>query len=482
MAIQKEGRSIQAGLGLGARPSKIILLGAIWFLMASYSQCQELHEPIKSSTKEIRSISYLDDDFSDLSFLKEKLQGRRVVLLGEGTHLDGSTLDAKNRMIRFLHEEMGYNVLLIESGMFGMGKMWEDVMLGKDSLVGALGLNDNWAFLSSGGCGVTSDDRDLGRYASGFLKPDADTLFIQGMDISKSAQDLAFTDDLEALLTALDENIKKSAVYEDFEKLTLKNVFFQPISQAIIDQNMAIEKNINIDSLVFYGNRIILFIQSKSKSLSIEKRRYSSFMCQAIRSFIGYNDWVKNRSELDNGTFSYHKIRDKYMAENTIWFIDNYFPNEKIIVSASTYHISRNLTSLSSLPEKLKEDDKPLGQYLWDRYQDSIYSIAFIAYQGTRGNSIAKETKLEKRHPKGIENQLHKLGLKYGYLDLSECQKFNNKDGFFLNLFFENIRSDWKKNYDGLFFIDKMEPFRIIMYGDRLKYRSPYSPRKDWYR
>lgn len=59
-----------------------------------------------------------DEDFSDLMPLKALIGSARVVALGEQSHGDGSTFKAKCRLVRFLHQEMNFDVLAWESGLF----------------------------------------------------------------------------------------------------------------------------------------------------------------------------------------------------------------------------------------------------------------------------------------------------------------------------------------------------------------------------
>ncbi|PGS88928.1 erythromycin esterase family protein, partial [Bacillus cereus] len=52
----------------------------------------------------------------DLSFLKEAVQDKRIVVLGESTHGAKEMNQSKIRMIKYLHEEMEYDVIAFESG------------------------------------------------------------------------------------------------------------------------------------------------------------------------------------------------------------------------------------------------------------------------------------------------------------------------------------------------------------------------------
>jgi erythromycin esterase-like protein len=67
------------------------------------------------------SIDATNKNFSDLHFLKKELQGKNIVAIGEQTHDDGSSFEGRNRLIQFLISEMGYEVILFESGFFDIG-------------------------------------------------------------------------------------------------------------------------------------------------------------------------------------------------------------------------------------------------------------------------------------------------------------------------------------------------------------------------
>lgn len=39
-------------------------------------------------------------------------------MLGEMTHGDGATFKLKTEIVKYLHEELGFNVLILEDGMY----------------------------------------------------------------------------------------------------------------------------------------------------------------------------------------------------------------------------------------------------------------------------------------------------------------------------------------------------------------------------
>ena len=85
---------------------------------------------LKKHAIPVRSIDAEDVDFADLEPLRRVIGSRRVVMLGESTHGDGATFAAKIRLIRFLHERMGFDVLAFESGFYDTRKVWSALRAG----------------------------------------------------------------------------------------------------------------------------------------------------------------------------------------------------------------------------------------------------------------------------------------------------------------------------------------------------------------
>jgi erythromycin esterase len=63
-------------------------------------------------------------DFTDLEPLVNAIGDATIVQLGESSHGAGAAFSAKVRLIRFLHQRMGFDAVVWESGMSGRSQSW----------------------------------------------------------------------------------------------------------------------------------------------------------------------------------------------------------------------------------------------------------------------------------------------------------------------------------------------------------------------
>lgn len=443
---------------------------------------------LRSLVHPVTSIDPADEDFSDLEFLKTSLHDKRIVLLGEGTHHDGSALQARNRMIRFLHREMGFGVLLLESSFFGIDRMARDVAEGKADWARGLGLANLGSMLRTGGAGIYAHDEELATYLERAWAGER-PLYLGGIDPAGiHVYDNAWVDDLEGYLRTLLPDFKRSAAYRDFETLSLKGVFYQNDDAAKNRLNRAIEKDLDLDALRRAGQALRELILQRMPTLPAPQSRRGQFFARAIVNHLAYWEW--KQQQITAGPFEHsfdeHALRDRYMAENVRWFLEQYFPHQKIIIAASAYHIGRNFQQIEPRPSRIGPASIPLGQLLTEDYRDSLYAITFLHHRGRRGIQLypndPPEEKLEPRAKRGLETQLSKVPYPYAFVDLSDPAVRQQLGKTTINLFFENTTAQWSNHFDGFFFIRELEPVRVQWRRAWMKKRPPYYPRETWYR
>jgi len=99
---------------------------------------QSVQRWLDTNSVTVRSIRFDDTAFSDLAPLRDAIGSARVVMLGEQSGFDGTTFEAKARLVRYLHEQLGFDVLVFESGLFEMESAWRRIEAGADASTAAL--------------------------------------------------------------------------------------------------------------------------------------------------------------------------------------------------------------------------------------------------------------------------------------------------------------------------------------------------------
>ena len=82
---------------------------------------------------ELKSSSPEENRFSNLEFLKEILKDVDIVTLGEESHGHGTSFETKIKLVKFLHEELGFDVIAFESGFYDCHKAWQLIEQGENA-------------------------------------------------------------------------------------------------------------------------------------------------------------------------------------------------------------------------------------------------------------------------------------------------------------------------------------------------------------
>lgn len=408
---------------------------------------------LKNNSIEVRSISPHDEDFSDLQPLKKIIGDSRIVMLGEQTHGDGATFLAKTRLIKFLHQEMGFDVLAFESGLYDVGKAWTFLKNGENPVQavrrGVFGIWTN-----------TNELRPLIDYLGEKVYTDR-PLELAGFDsqFTGSASKDFYIDDLKEFLSI-----------KGIETLSLEDTsIFKTILQNMIESSYNIGNQSPIDSI----SKIIFLSTLKNIREKLELKnnthydKNTAFWIQNLKSLEGQApvNWFtpgSNRKVLEKS------IRDIQMGKNLIWLSREYYPNRKIIVWAATFHIIHNPNLINTRTESYSyENTITMGHHVWQNMGDEVYTLGFTAYEGhygwlnwepSRGVWNVPQDQTEELE---LEELMNLAGIENAVLDFRSI----SKDGFWLRdklisrpLGNIAMEADWTKVLDGMFFTRRMTP------------------------
>jgi erythromycin esterase len=350
-----------------------------------------------------REINPVAPAYQGLSFLDTLLQGKRIVMLGESSHGTEQYSQTKFELIRYLHEKLGYKVLLFESPMSGCSYL----NMATDTAAGELLRNSLQALWH------TETVRQLFGYAksNGMLLGGFDPQFVLSpyarLFYSRAVNDLpAIQETLLRLETRVTETFRTPSLY-----LSLKDSF----------------------STAYKG----LVEQMDKLSLSP--------LQQWVRQLVFINGHYYagiNRGE----------ERDSCMAKNIIWLAENLYKGEKIIVWAHNTHIDKTATA----PKRL------MGKALADHFKDQLYAVGLYMVNGTTALNDRRIVAVKPPLKGSLEEVLLAKGFRTTFAE-TDIPAFNRPISTW-HWGYEKQRLNVHKSFDAVILVDGVGPPKYLTF------------------
>lgn len=412
-----------------------LFLSATAILMAvSIHAQQRIKEYVQQHTVPVNSIQPDVTDYSDLEPIGEAIGDASIVMLGEQDHGDAPTFLAKTRLIKYLHEQKGFNVLAFESDFFGLNHGWDQVAKTKDSLD---------SFIAANIFGIWTHCFTCRELLYNYIPASHQTnkpLQITGFD-----NQMTMLHSTKYLLQYLDSSLR--AIDAPITKQENYSLQVLPLIDSI--QHWSYKDTANFQRVHNYLSDICAQV--------VNKMPEQSFFMALLNNLIEENrmhvaDTKKRLSGMN--------VRDRRMAENLKWLKTNKYPNEKIIVWAANAHVAdyvyndpaKDLDTLATMGYYLKLDNA---------FAKTTYIIGFTSYGGYSGRLNPGFPKYAIRAPqKNAFETWIAPELKYAFTDF---KKFNTQQQAKAETFHLKglghqtaFKSVWNKSFDGIFFIKEM--------------------------
>lgn len=330
-------------------------------------QAQKNINFVKKNASEI-SIDFNNENFDDLTDLGKKVGNSSVVLLGEETHGDGTTIESKARIVKYLHEKMGFNVLAFESSLYNAERAWDVAHWDKNP--------ENCIQNSTFELwGHTQQFIPLAKYIASSIKTNK-ALQVTGFDAQLHGYFLKRDLPMDFMMFLKQYKIP-------FQNQEQRNIFYKVYNKLVygLSQNqsaMQLEKSDILEKLPVFKKLLYQKIQEIS-ALPVDDvtSQWKQFWTSTrlYLPFILGEKKIAIAAPADSAI-----IRDSLMADNLIWLVNKRYPKEKVIVWAASWHIGK-------FPEQKKRSSnglyfKVMGDYIRNKIGSKIYSICFTAYDG----------------------------------------------------------------------------------------------------
>ena len=399
---------------------KITLVIFLFFGFAIYSQEFNPKRITLSQNPEI----------TDFSFLKEELKDVQVVMLGENTHFDGNVFEMKTKIVQYLHQEMGFNTIAFESGIYDVWRAQKSINEGQN-VAEALSnsLFSIWA------------------------KRNEFQSFIEFCDQNKKNLNL-FGFDYQ--ITGKNGTVNLSKDFFNYSKrinykLKLKQEDFELLLESITNSGMFDEEDISYEQ---FKTELTSFKAKISQQKDSEEKFYWNQIVKSLLE-LGHDAISKEEILSTFNTTSYDNIRDKQMADNLLAYLKQN-PEAKIICWGANAHFANNMNSIN---EPILKEFVPMGSYIKKELNDKVYSLAAI----TATDSIFLQNKWHSTpiQSNSFENFLKKQQNPHIFISSNQSEMHQIvQNRFFSPITFVNAKLN--ELHDGYLFFDKVNLSTII--------------------
>jgi len=310
------------------------LLVICCILFVSHIQSQEL--------KTIKLLPPESKEYSDLHFLDVELQGNKLFMLGEMTHMYGNIFEMKARVVEYLHQKLGYNTIAMESSMHDLWLMSKTGFNSKDFN------NAIW--------GVWANSEDFQRLVK----------YIEKNNIKVIGFDSQFNNNIPKFIEDFFDYLKINKI-----KLKLDEDDLAIVIEGVLENYSFDETDIKFSTYDNELNRIINTISI------LEATEQNYYWLQFSKNVLTCSkDVFYNKEEILTMDFgnSNHNFRDAQMADNILSYMHRN-PNEKVICWADNVHI---INDISSVKKPILRDFISMGTHLKKELKEKVYSLATI--------------------------------------------------------------------------------------------------------
>ncbi len=380
--------------------------------------------------------------------IKKAIGKSRVVMLGELTHGDGTAFQLKAAFVRFLHEEMDFDVLIWESGLYDC-EMMDRELGGTKPLreVAQMGVFPHWS--------QAAESFPVFEYARA-TRASKDPLHMAGFDIQSSGSAG------NSMLLEFPEWLGDKLPPEDraaFDKVLaqLRSANTAPKPQAALSAAMS--------EMFQTAHMFVRAYERNSEALNRSWGKEAPFRAQALKSAVWHARMMAFNGQGKGFPYGFN-VREQGNYENLRWLLNTRYAGKKAIVWAHNMHIFKGVPTqgagawLVPGPKDIDSMGRMMGR---DLGADS-YVIGVFAHSGRWSWLGNPEIAYVAPKSDGIEARLHALNHPYAFLNLRGASTSDSswlrkpQWGTAEQQNTLTMQTVWPKAFDGILYVDEMKP------------------------
>ncbi len=406
-----------------------------WSLVSIQAAGQtRLFDYILANAAEVKSIRFEDTAYNDLKRIGETVANSRVVFLGEMWHGDGACFEAKSRLVRYLHEVKGFNVLAFEDDFYSLTRIADLQEINMQRVDTLILNNTSPIWFGSAQC------TPLRQYI--VQNP---IMKLCGIDpqMNKELYRQQVKQELEAYFLNRDIYYIQTPFY--------KKHFWKGLDTIMnITTKYSFKNRIPYNRATFgimMGSLDTIVMQLKEK-----KQSGDDFFMQTI---LNLKELCNMYYHLDNFRKA-SDIRNSQMGANLSWLARVKYPEEKIIVWLASSHMVKNNQEAYS---KKSREVSTGAVYLQNPANPPACFIGFTSHAGSGNYQGNMKYKIPATKKNSVESAFGKNDKEYQFVSLKEFKAginpayvYGKIDGG------NNIKAAWEQCVDGIFYIRTMTP------------------------
>ena len=385
----------------------------------------------------VRSETY-DKDFSDLAPFGAATGNRRIVGLGESSHGVGDYSLMKTRLIKYLHEKKGFDVIVFEYDMF------DDYVVNK-----TLATATPEQSMFSGIFGVWWSTEALGLFD--YLQQQAKTkhpLILAGMDVQENGMIDQRAAAMQAAIAPVDAKMAANvATYDPTYVNLINQAEFSYDATALKAQLPALKK--------FYSNLDSWMGAHMNAMVAASADKNMPRVLQAVARYTP-NFAVEILQSITTNGVGGNPPRDAGMAGDVDFLARALYPNKKLMIWAHNYHLQRQNTYANT------------GSLIAKDFGSTYYATGLLRYRG-QGEYPGGPTYVQKPAPaQSIDMNVYYARWRWSFLDFSALAE-NLGDAW---VFKKQLWDDFggypfpafvaKDAWDGIVYVDEIHPPHYI--------------------
>ena len=286
--------------------------------------------------------------YEDLMPLKEIIGDARIVALGETSHGTKECFLIKHRLLEFLVEEMNFNVFAIEADFCRTLPIMDYVEHGTGDASEALKNNGYWVWKTQEVLNLITWMREYNEN-SGNTKA-----------VSFYGFDLVYFDEPADYVIKYLNQVDPSAVSTAF------NLFQSLKSERNSHADESVKNSLKND----FNTLLNYFIGKKNEYESLTSSKEYLIAMQCLKETMQNVEMVWNALYIEDFRDPMiYETRDRYMAENVEWILEDAEPGSKAVLWAHNFHVSTEYPSM--------------GYNLRQKYSDEIVIVGMTFNKGS---------------------------------------------------------------------------------------------------